>query len=139
PALDLFWQLSRKKLLDLFERVRILLDSGPGQWHMSNAVGLDVIGLHAATDSPRSGSYLNRALSVDYFVQAARRYRNATADTLPWGTRIENIEGIMRLIPVAAVTPRLDQDWAGNGMGARAEATASWPASARACPAQEKA
>ncbi|HLQ85556.1 MAG TPA: glycosyltransferase family 9 protein [Salinisphaeraceae bacterium] len=125
PALDLVGQTSLKQLLALFERGRILLgpDSGPG--HMANAVGLDVIGLHAATDSRRSGSYLNRALSVDYFDQAARRYRNATADTLPWGTRIENIEGIMQLIPVAAVTARLDQVLAGNGMGAGAEATGS--------------
>lgn len=107
-ALDLVGQTTVKQLLALLERGQLLIGPDSGPAHMGNAAGIGVIGLHAATDSRRTGSYLNRGLCVDYFAQAARRFRNATPDTLAWGTRIE-AAGVMALIPVAAVTERVDQ------------------------------
>lgn len=107
--LDLVGQTTIKQLLALFERGRLLLGPDSGPAHMANATGIDVIGLHAATDSRRSGTYRHNDLCVDYFDQAARKFRNASADSITWGTRIDNVEGIMDLIPIAAVNARIDQ------------------------------
>lgn len=108
-ALDVVGQTSIKQLLALFERGRLLLGPDSGPAHMAAAARLDVIGLHAATDSRRSGTYRCNELCVDYFDTAVRQHRKATADTVKWGTRIEDVEGVMELIPVAAVIARLDQ------------------------------
>lgn len=112
--LDLTGQTSLKQLLALLERGRLLLSPDSGPAHMANATGIDVISLHAATDSRRSGAYLSRDLCVDYFAEAAREYRNATPDTVPWGARIEEKEGVMSLIPVDAVTARVDEVMSGS-------------------------
>ncbi|MES1925776.1 glycosyltransferase family 9 protein [Salinisphaera sp. T31B1] len=109
PALNLIGQTSLKQLLAVFEQGRILLTPDSGPAHMANASNIDTISLHAATDPRRSGAYRSRQLCVDYFAEAARVYRNATPDTLKWGTRIEDDDGVMALIPVAAVTERIDQ------------------------------
>ncbi len=45
---------------------------------------------------------------MDYFAEAALRYRDSMPDDLKWGTRIEDDRGVMALIPVAAVTARID-------------------------------
>jgi heptosyltransferase I len=76
---------------------------------MANATDITTISLHAATDPRRSGAYRSREYCVDYFAEAAARYRNATPDKLKWGTRIEDDAGVMALIPVEAVTARVDQ------------------------------
>lgn len=107
--LNLIGDSSLKQLLALFERGRILLTPDSGPAHMANATGIATISLHAATDSRRSGAYRSRDLCVDYFAEAARRYRNSTPDKLKWGTRIEDDDGVMALIPVEAVTARIDQ------------------------------
>jgi len=107
--LNLIGQTSLKQLLALFERGRVLLSPDSGPAHMANACGIDVISLHAATDSRRSGAYLSRSLCVDYFAEAAQRFRNATPDGLAWGTRIEDDDNVMALIPVTAVNARIDQ------------------------------
>lgn len=108
-ALDLVGRTNLKQLLALFERGRLLLSPDSGPAHMANAADIDVISLHAATDSRRSGAYRSRELCVDYFAEAAKTYRNATPDTVAWGTRIEEKPGVMELIPVAAVTEKLDR------------------------------
>lgn len=109
PVDDFIGRTSVIELLAIFERARLLLapDSGPA--HMANAAALDTICLHAATDSRRSGPYLSRALCVDHFAEAAARYRHSTPDQLKWGARIEDDDRVMSLIPVAAVTARIDQ------------------------------
>lgn len=109
PALDLVGQTSLKQLLALLDHGSVLVSPDSGPAHMANAADIDVIGLHAATDSRRSGAYRSRGLCVDYFAEAAQRLRKATPDTLAWGARIEEKEGAMALIPVAAVTARIDQ------------------------------
>ena len=109
PADNLVGATTLKQLLALFERGRLLVSPDSGPAHMASAAGITTISLHAATDPRRSGAYRSRELCVDYFAEAAARYRNATPDELPWGTRIEDDEGVMALIPVEAVTRRIDQ------------------------------
>lgn len=108
PATNLIGRTDLKQLLAAFEHGRILLTPDSGPAHMANATDIHTISLHAATDPRRSGSYRSRSLCVDYFAEAAARYRKRTPDTLKWGTRIEDDEGVMGLIPVEAVTARID-------------------------------
>lgn len=107
--LDLVGQTTLKQLLALFERGRLLLTPDAGPAHMANAAGIDVVSLHAATDSRRSGAWLSRGLCVDHFAEAARKYRDSTPDKLAWGTRIEDDDSVMALVPVEGVTARVDQ------------------------------
>ena len=109
PATNLIGQTNLKQLIALFERGRVLVTPDSGPAHMANATDITTISLHAATDPRRSGAYRCREFCVDYFAEAAARYRNATPDTLKWGTRIEDDAGVMALIPVEAVTARIDQ------------------------------
>lgn len=106
---NLIGRTSMKQLLALFERGRILLTPDSGPAHMANATDIATISLHGATDPRRSGAYRSRSLCVDYFGEAAARYRNRTPDQLKWGTRIEDDTGVMALIPVSAVTDRVDR------------------------------
>lgn len=106
---NLVGQTSLKQLLALFEQGQVLVSPDSGPAHMANATDIDVISLHAATDSRRSGAYRSRQWCVDYFEPATDRFRNATPDTVAWGTRIEDSADVMALIPVAAVTDRIDQ------------------------------
>ena len=112
-ATNLIGQTNLKQLLALFEHGRVLVTPDSGPAHMANATDITTISLHAATDPRRSGAYRSRAFCVDYFAEAAARYRNATPDKLKWGTRIEDDAGVMALIPVEAVTDRIDQAMAG--------------------------
>lgn len=112
--LNLMGASSLKQLLALFERGRILLTPDSGPAHMANATDIATISLHAATDPRRSGAYRSRELCVDYFAEAATRYRNRSPDQLKWGTRIEDDDGVMALIPVKAVTARVDQVMTGG-------------------------
>lgn len=107
--LNLIGATDLKQLLALFERGRVLVTPDSGPAHMANATDITTISLHAATDPRRSGAYRHRDLCVDYFAEAAARYRNSTPDRLKWGTRIEDDDGVMALIPVDAVIARLDQ------------------------------
>jgi len=107
--LNLIGQTSLKQLLAVFDRGRVLITPDSGPAHMANAAEIATISLHAATDPRRSGAYRCRDLCVDYFAEAARVYRNATPDSLKWGTRIEDDDGVMALIPVDAVTAKIDQ------------------------------
>ncbi|RJS94671.1 glycosyltransferase family 9 protein [Salinisphaera sp. Q1T1-3] len=105
---DLVGRSSLKQLIALLEHGRMLLTPDSGPAHMANATAITTIALHAATDPRRSGPYRSRGQCVDYFAQAAASYRDATPDTLKWGTRIEDDAGVMALIPVDAVTSRID-------------------------------
>jgi heptosyltransferase I len=75
---------------------------------MATMVGTPVIGLYAATNPERSGPYLSRRWCVDAYDAAARKFLGKTASEIPWTTKIEE-PGVMDLIPVAAVTAKLDE------------------------------
>ena len=112
---NLIGQTSLKQLLAVFEQGDVLVTPDSGPAHMANATDIVTISLHAATDPRRSGAYRSRAWCIDYFAEAAAAYRKRTPDDLKWGTRIEDDTGVMALIPLAAVTKRLDTVMAKRG------------------------
>lgn len=114
---NLIGATSLKQLLALFEHGRLLVTPDSGPAHMANATEITTISLHAATDPRRSGAYRSRRFCVDYFAEAAARYRDATPDTVKWGARIEDDDEVMALIPVEAVTARIDQAMAESADG----------------------
>jgi heptosyltransferase I len=95
------------QMLALLGRARVLLAPDTGPAHMATMVGTPVIGLYAATNPARSGPYLSRQWCIDAFPRAAAKFRQATPDTLPWHTKIEE-PGVMELIEVTEVCNRLD-------------------------------
>jgi heptosyltransferase I len=96
------------QLLALLARARVLISPDSGPAHMATMVGTPVIGLYAATRSLRSGPYLSLPWCVDRYAEAARVFRKRDASELPWTEKIEE-PGVMDLIPVEAVTARLDE------------------------------
>lgn len=95
------------QMLALLARARVLLAPDTGPAHMATMVGTPVIGLYAATNPARSGPYLSRQWCIDAFPRAAAKVKQATPDTLPWHTKIEE-PGVMELIEVTEVCNRLD-------------------------------
>ena len=69
-----------------------------------------VVGLHAATDSTRSGPYSDLRWTVDRYDAAARKFLNRPGAELPWGKRVE-FPGVMDLIEVEALTAQEDMDY----------------------------
>lgn len=96
------------QLLALLARAWVLISPDSGPAHMATMVGTPVIGLYAATRSLRSGPYLSLPWCVDRYAEAARVFRKRDASELPWTEKIEE-PGVMDLIPVEAVTAKLDE------------------------------
>jgi heptosyltransferase I len=96
------------QLLALLARARALISPDSGPAHMGTMVGTPVIGLYAATRSLRSGPYLSLHWCVDRYAEAARLFRKRDAAELPWTEKIEE-PGVMDLVPVEAVTGKLDE------------------------------
>ena len=105
--LDLTGKDTLKKLMALFCRAQLLLSPDSGPMHMANAVGMKVLGLHAASNPARSGPYSDRRWCVDKYDAAARKYLGKTAADIPWGTKIE-CPGVMDLIDIDEVIERFD-------------------------------
>jgi len=74
---------------------------------MANAVGTPVLGLHAPSNSNRSGPYSDRRWCVNRYDAAARKFRDKSAAELPWGTKLE-YTGVMELIETDAVIERFE-------------------------------
>ena len=98
-ALDLVGKDTLKQLPALLARADLLVTPDSGPMHIANAMGTEVLGLHAASNPARSGPYSDRRYCVDRYDDAARRFRGKPADTLKWGTKIEH-EGVMDLVTV---------------------------------------
>ena len=107
PLVNLIGRDSLPQMLALLARATVLLTPDSGPAHMATMVGTPVIGLYAATNPARTGPYLSRAWCVDAYPQAARRFRGRAPEELPWTEKIE-VEGVMDLIGVEAVTERLE-------------------------------
>ncbi len=99
PALDLVGRDSLAQLPALLSRGDLLLTPDAGPMHIANAVGVRVLGLHAASNPLRSGPYSDVRFCVDRYDDAARRFRQRPAAELPWGTKIEHA-GVMDLVTV---------------------------------------
>lgn len=107
PLLDLIGKDTLKQACALLARATAVLTPDAGPMHIANAMGTRVLGLHAATDSTRSGPYSDLRWTVDRYDAAARRFLGKPGADLPWGKRVE-FPGVMDLIEVDAVTERLD-------------------------------
>jgi heptosyltransferase I len=107
PPLDLTGKDTLKALLAMCGRAQLLLTPDSGPMHMANAVGLKVLGLHAASNPARSGPYSDRRWCVDKYDAAARKFLGKAASELPWGAKIEK-PGVMDLIEVDDVVERLE-------------------------------
>jgi heptosyltransferase I len=105
--LDLTGKDTLKKLMAMCGRAQLLLTPDSGPMHMANAVGLKVLGLHAASNPARSGPYSDRRWCVDKYDSAARKYLGKPASELPWGAKIEK-PGVMDLIEVNDVIERFE-------------------------------
>jgi len=102
PALDLIGKDTFKRFLGLLQRVTLVVSPDSGPLHMANAMGVPVLGLHAATPAWGSGPYSDRRWCVDCYEEAALRFKGKPAAQLPWGTRIHE-PGVMDLITPEAV------------------------------------
>lgn len=108
PAIDLVGKDTLKQFLALARRSTVVLTPDSGPMHIANAVGVPVIGLHAASNPARSGPYSSRVWCVDRYDSAARRFRGVPAAELAWGTKIEQ-PGVMDLIEAGDVIETLDR------------------------------
>jgi heptosyltransferase I len=97
-----------KKLLAVLNECSVLLTPDSGPAHMATCVNTPVIGLHAASNSLRSGPYLSLGHCVDKYPEAAHVYLGKSVDQLKWGTKIER-PGVMGLIKPKDVIIKLDQ------------------------------
>jgi len=106
PCLNLVGKDTLEQSKALLKKAALVISPDSGPAHIASALGTPVIGLYAATWSRRSGPYNSLDLCVDRFSQAAAKFRKNTAQTLRWGTRIEE-PGVMELIEVSDVTEKL--------------------------------
>lgn len=106
-ALDLVGKDTLKQFLALAKKAKAVLSPDSGPMHMANAVGTAVLGLHAATDSRRSGPYSSLEWCVDRYAEAARKFMRREPNKLAWGRKIE-YPGVMDLISPHDVREKLD-------------------------------
>ncbi|MBD7954505.1 glycosyltransferase family 9 protein [Stenotrophomonas sp. Sa5BUN4] len=99
PALDLVGKDTLKQLPALLARAALVMTPDSGPMHIANAMGVKVLGLHAASNPHRSGPYSDRRYCVDRYDDAARKYLGKPASALKWGTKIE-FDDVMELITV---------------------------------------
>lgn len=99
PALDLVGKDTLKQLPALLARAALVMTPDSGPMHIANAMGVKVLGLHAASNPHRSGPYSDRRYCVDRYDDAARKYLGKPASALKWGTKIE-FDDVMQLITV---------------------------------------
>lgn len=98
-VLDLVGKDSLKQLPALLERVDLLMTPDSGPMHIANAMGTNVLGLHAASNPHRSGPYSDIRFCVDRYDDAARKYLGRPASEVKWGTKIEH-NSVMDLVTV---------------------------------------
>jgi heptosyltransferase I len=105
--LDLIGRDTLKRALALYQRAAIVLTPDSGPMHMANAVGVRVLGLHAASNPARSGPYSDRRWCVDRYADAAHQFLHKPATEIAWGTKIE-YPGVMDLVTLDDVVEKLE-------------------------------
>ncbi len=108
PVLNIAGQDTLKQLLCLMQMVNLVVSPDSGPLHMAGSVGTPVIGLLAASNYKRSGSYQFPEFTVDAYPEACELFLNKTVDEVKWGTKTE-FEGAMALIKLSDVTDKVDQ------------------------------
>ncbi|WP_154223263.1 glycosyltransferase family 9 protein [Marinicella rhabdoformis] len=108
PVLNIAGQDTLKQLLCLMQMVNLVVSPDSGPLHMAGSVGTPVIGLLAASNYKRSGSYQFPEFTVDAYPEACKKFLNKDVDDVKWGTKTE-FEGAMDLIKISDVTDKVDQ------------------------------
>jgi len=99
PLLDLIGKDTIEQLPALLARGDLVLTPDSGPMHIANAMGVKVLGLHAASNPKRSGPYSDLRYCVNRYDDAARRFLGKSASQLKWGTKI-HYPGVMDLVTV---------------------------------------
>ena len=107
-VLNLAGKDTLKQLLCLLKRVDLVISPDSGPLHMAGSVATPVIGLLAASNYRRSGSYQFPDLTVDKYSEACQKFLKKTVDALKWGTKTE-FSGAMDLITVEDVMQKVKQ------------------------------
>lgn len=107
-CIDLVGKDTLKQLLALLGRLDILVSPDSGPAHLASALGVPVIGLHAATDPRRSGPYRSLHWCVNRFPDAVRDRLGKSLDQVRWSTRIEYPD-VMQRITIDEVLATLDR------------------------------
>ena len=106
PVLNLAGEDTLKQLWALLEQVDLVISPDSGPLHMAGAVATPVIGLMAASNPKRSGSYQYPELAVNKYPQACQQFLNQSVEDLTWGTKTE-FPGAMDLITVDDVMEKI--------------------------------
>lgn len=97
-----------KQLLCLLKHADLVISPDSGPLHMAGSVATPVIGLLAASNYQRSGSYQYPELTVDKYPQACQKFLNKNVKEVKWGTKTE-FPGAMDLIEVADVLEQVEK------------------------------
>lgn len=97
-----------KQLLCLLQQADLVISPDSGPLHMAGSVNTPTIGLLAASNYKRSGSYQFPELTVDKYPEACQLFLNKTVDEVKWGTKTE-FPGAMDLITVDDVKLKVNQ------------------------------
>jgi len=106
-VLNLAGQDTLKQLWALMGLVDLVISPDSGPMHMAGAVSTPVIGLMAASNPLRSGSYQFQELVVNKYPEACQQFLNKSVDQVKWGTKTE-VPGAMDLITVEDVMLKAD-------------------------------
>jgi heptosyltransferase I len=107
-CVDLVGKDTLKQMLALLSRMTAVVSPDAGPAHLASALGVPVIGLHAATDPRRSGPYRSLQWCVNRFPEVVRAKLGKELDQVRWSTRIE-YPGVMELIEIDEVLATLDR------------------------------
>ncbi len=108
PVVNLAGQDTLKQLLCLVRQADLVISPDSGPLHMAGSVGTPVIGLLAASNYKRSGSYQYTELTVDKYEEACQKFLNKQVNGVKWGTKTE-FAGAMDLITVEDVMQKVKE------------------------------
>ncbi len=97
-----------KQLWALMSVVDLVISPDSGPMHMAGATGTPVIGLMAASNPQRSGSYQFPQLTVNKYPEACQQFLHKSVNDVKWGTKTE-FTGAMDLIKVNEVMTKVNQ------------------------------
>lgn len=103
---NLVGRTSLKELLAVLDEAAVAIAPDTGPAHLANAVGTPVIGLYASSNPDRTGPYLNRELTVNFYPQAVREELGGNIRDISWGRRVRN-PAVMEMITVSSVQEKL--------------------------------
>ncbi len=106
PVTNLAGQDTLKQLLALMQQADLVISPDSGPLHMAGSVATPVIGLLAASNYRRSGSYQYPALTVDLYPEACQLFLKQSPEELKWGTKTE-FAGAMDLIQLDDVKSKI--------------------------------